>query len=181
MTGTRHFMVNTFASAGNVVKTSYQTDHTPDTIVRRVAKRRIVNARKSLQMRKVTNRTMTLYHVTHKNNWFPVRTMGLIAEFSQSRRETVFLVTKSKIGWAISHVAKRDGLPESEYIVVTVRVRRSKLTRMTWPGLRRGLWRHAGNVPAHRVEWVDSYPERTLIGFLPEGVYPLSDECEGIE
>jgi len=102
--------------------------------------------------------------------------MGLIAEFSQSRRETVFLVTKSKIDWAILHVAKREGLPESEYIVVTVRVRRSKLTRMTWPGLRRGLWRHAGNVPAHRIEWVDTYPERTLIGFLPEGVYPFDDD-----
>lgn len=129
-------------------------------------------------MRKVTNRTMTLYHVTHKNNWFPVQTLGLIAEFSQSRRQTVFLVTKSKIAWAIKHVSKRDGLPEDEYVVVTVCVRRSRLTRMTWPGLRKGLWRHTGNVPPERVKWVDSFPETTLAAFLPEGV-DYQEEQEG--
>jgi len=178
MTGIQHSMVSTFASAGSAERIFCQTVHTPSTTAKLADRKLTASVRRSPQMRKVTNRTMTLYHVTHKNNWFPVRTMGLIAEFSQSRRETVFLVTQSKIGWAISHVANRDGLPEDEYIVVTVRVRRSKLTRMTWPGLRRGLWRHAGDIPACRIEWVDSYPERTLIGFLPEGVYPVDNDTQ---
>jgi hypothetical protein len=170
MTGIQSDMASTFASAGNVAKTFCLTDHIQNITARRAAKRRIANVKRRCQMRKVTNRTMTLYHVTHKNNWFPVQTVGLIAEFSQSRRQTVFLVTKSKIAWAIKHVSKRDGVPADEYIVVTVKVRRSRLTRMTWPGLRKGLWRHTGNIPASRIEWVDSYPDKTLAGFLPEGV-----------
>jgi len=131
-------------------------------------------------MRKVTNRTMTLYHVTRKENWFPVQVLGLIADFGESKKPSVFLVSRSRIPWAIKHISKRDGVPQDEYIIVTVHVRRSKLSRLTWPGCKRGLWRHSGDICPCKIDWVDSYPEKTLAAFLPEGVdVTYEDDQEG--
>lgn len=109
-------------------------------------------------MRKVTNRTMYLYHVTHKNNWFPVGILGLKAKFSASKLQSVFLVTKSAIPFAIKHVADRDGFNPDDMIVVKVRVRRGNLSRVTWRNCPRGLWRHNADIPPCRIEGIKSWP-----------------------
>jgi hypothetical protein len=172
-----HFdMRSTFVSVRSVEKTFCQTDLIRNITARRADRRHIENAKRRQSVHKVTDRTMTLYHVTHKNNWFPISTLGILAEFSQSKSGIVFLVSRSKIDWAIEHVSKRNNQPPAEYIVVTVHVRRSRLSRLTWRGSRRGVWRHRGNVPVNRIDWVDSYPEKTLAAFLPEGVEPNQEK-----
>lgn len=99
----------------------------------------------------ITNRTVTLYHVTPSVNRFPVEILGLQSDFS-SGRKGVFLVAKSRIGWAIKHTSDRTGLPASELMVVTVAVRRSSIRRVTWRTVARGVWRHVGDIFPCRIK-----------------------------
>lgn len=76
-----------------------------------------------------TNRTMYLYHVTHKNNWYPIGVHGLQREFSNGKMNVVWLVTEAKVQWAVDKISKRDGVCSSDLIAVKVRVRRHTLRR----------------------------------------------------
>lgn len=115
----------------------------------------------------VTNRTMILYHVTHKNNWFSVGVQGLLTDYARGRYQSIFLVSKSRIPYAIRHVSRLDGYDETELIVVSVRVRRSWLSRLTWPGAKLGLWRCRRSISPARIEWVETWPELTPAGNAP--------------
>lgn len=125
----------------------------------------------------VTNRTMYLYHVTHKHNWFPVMTLGLQATYSHSLTLTVFLVTESKISWAMAHVCNRHGWDIDDCVVVAVRVRRANLRRVTWRGCTRGVWKHRGDILPCKLEWIDTATRETPAGELPPGVSPYKFEC----
>ena len=117
--------------------------------------------------RKVTNRTMILYHVSHKSNWFSVGVQGLLTDYARGRFQSVFLVARSKVPYAIRHISRLEGYPAEELIVVRVRVRRSWLSRLTWPGARRGLWRCHRNIDPCRIEWVENWPD-----LIPPGEAP---------
>lgn len=108
--------------------------------------------------RSVTNRTMYLYHLTHKNNWYSIGVQGLLAEYAASARTAVWLVNKARIAWAVDHIAARDGFPAGDLMIVRVRVRRSNLRRNKV----RGVWYHLGDIYPCRIEKIELYSDWTL-------------------
>jgi hypothetical protein len=110
---------------------------------------------KMCTVNKVTNRTMTLYHVTPQANAFPIGVHGLNDEFSSAKLPGVFLVSKSRVGWAIEHVAARWGVNPGDLVVYRVSVRRSWLAAVRWRGLRNGVWRCKRHVTPNRIVMMD--------------------------
>lgn len=106
-------------------------------------------------MRRVTNRTMYLYHVTPAGNQMSIQLQGLSRDYWKEGERGVFLVAQSNIDWAIKHVSARSGFSVHDLIVVKVRVRRSRLSRITWRGCRRGVWRHNGSIHPNLIEEVN--------------------------
>lgn len=123
-----------------------------------------------------TNRTMYLYHVTHRNNWFSIGVLGLLQEFTSGKTQGIFLVSSERLQWAHEHVAGRIGCGTDELMIVKVRVRRSRLTPVRFRTARRGLWRHNGDINPCRIEEINTYPVATPRGELPKGVNPSRGE-----
>jgi len=95
-----------------------------------------------------TDRTMTLYHVTHEDNWFGVVEHGLLTARARDRRKAIWLVTESNQTWASSHVLKtHPGWTPESLVTFVVTVRRSWLrkTRM------RGVWYCVEDIPPNRI------------------------------
>jgi hypothetical protein len=124
-----------------------------------------------------TNRTMYLYHVSPIVNWFPIGVHGVTPEFSTSFKPAVFLVSAERIEWAIEHVAKRFNLERSQLMIVSVRVRRSKLTPVRFRTAKRGLWRHNGRINPDRIERIDPVSDEYNGCRLPVECFDWS-ECE---
>jgi hypothetical protein len=125
---------------------------------------------------RVTDRTRYLYHVTHKANWFSVGTQGLLEMYAGNGGRGIFLVSKSRLDWAFEHISKRLGVPKFDLVVVKVRVRRSRLTPVRFRSVKRGMWKHTGDIYPVRIEWIDTYPTPTRPGRLPAGVTPSQDD-----
>lgn len=118
-----------------------------------------------------TDRTLYLYHVSPIVNWFPVGTLGVIDGFSTSALPGVFLVTKERLSWAVEHVSDRTGLPADRLMVVTVRVRRSKLVPVRFRTAKRGLWRHLGTIKPDRIECIECATSEYNACKLPAEVF----------
>lgn len=100
---------------------------------------------------KVTNRMMVLYHVTNRANWYSIAMQGLQVAFSNSAHESIFLCSRDNLKYTLQHCSRLYGTPVNEFIVVEVAVRRSKLSRVTWRGVRRGLWRHNASISPSKI------------------------------
>lgn len=111
------------------------------------------SARK-MSKKKCTDRTMILYHVTVRENWFPIQTLGLLTQFNDEKvaMKGIFLVSKDRVKWAMDHVSSRHGRSIGELIVVTVRVRRSKLRKITFRTVKNGVWLHRTDILPCRIE-----------------------------
>lgn len=120
-----------------------------------------------------TNRTMYLYHISPAFNWFSIGIYGLRPSDVMSQSGDIFLCSKSKINWAVEHVSKRFDIEPCNLIVVKVRVRRSNLRRVTWRGVRRGVWSHRGYIHPNRIEWIDGQQD-----IIPAGCSPEEAWCE---
>lgn len=99
-----------------------------------------------------TNRTKYLYHVTHKNNWYPIGVQGLLCDYSSGAKTAIWLVTEGRIAWACRHIRYRDNIHPNELIVVKVRVRRKSLRRNRV----RGVWYHISDIYPCRIESISS-------------------------
>ena len=132
-------------------------------------------------MAKVTDRTMYLYHVTPIVNWFPVGVHGLRVDYSKSETKSIFLVSLERLDWAIQHVEQRSGFPREKLMVVTVRVRRSKMTPVRFRGAKRGLWRHNGNIGVNRIEAIDPVSSAYNSCVLPFEAFEHLEEREGFD
>jgi len=107
----------------------------------------------------VTNRTRVLYHISHKNLWFPIQTNGLRLRYSRGKKIGVFLVSESYVDWAAQHVARREECSIRDLIIVTVAVRRSWLKRLVWRTNRRGRWVCVQPISAQKIISVEPYSE----------------------
>jgi len=103
---------------------------------------------------KMVNRTLYLYHITHKNNWMSIGVQGILASYSQGKVSASWLVKKSKIEWAASKVSQREGWKEKDLIVVRVRVRRSWLRKNKI----RGAYYCPVDIHPCRIEFIKAYP-----------------------
>lgn len=95
-----------------------------------------------------TDRTKYLYHVTLAENWYSIGVQGLLADLSNSKREKIGLVTRSKLQWALGHTCQRHNASASDCIVIAVRVRRSEIKRNRL----RGVWYAMRDIPLQRIE-----------------------------
>lgn len=84
----------------------------------------------------VTDRTLTLYHVTPERNWFSILQIGLKKDSSMGRLKAVWLVSKTNLAWACTHVSARHSVSPGALVVFEVRVRRRHLKRSKV----RGAW-----------------------------------------
>lgn len=99
----------------------------------------------------VQSKLITLYHVTPYPHL--IEADGVIAhDRSVNKIKAVWLVTKTRIPWAISHVADRHGVDTYEVYVFEVRVPRGWLVR--WFGRTRHTWYCPRSVPRDRFRLV---------------------------
>jgi len=83
------------------------------------------------------NRTVTLYHVAHENNWYSIVERGLLTRLARGRIPAIWLVTKTNRSWAIDHVCKmHPGWTKESLVIFEVAVRRSNLKKTKM----RGVW-----------------------------------------
>lgn len=85
-----------------------------------------------------------LYHISPVLNTASTLEDGLLVSERRTRAACIWLVSASRVPYAIRHVQRRHGV--TEVAVFQVRVRRGLLRRQ-----RRGVWRHYGDVPPARV------------------------------
>ena len=81
--------------------------------------------------------TMTCYHVTPRVNEASIRQRGILGD-------TVWLVARRNIPWALAHTERRHCTPDLS--IIAVRVQRGNLTRY-----RKGIYKHAGPVYIQRL------------------------------
>lgn len=105
------------------------------------------NAKTSTAFPKVTDRTMTLYHVTPTYNFVSIAQHGLMRKYSRDVMRAIWLVSQSKLDWAKRHTQVRHGV--SHVWVINVHVRRRKLIRY-----KRGIWRAVIDIPPDRLDYV---------------------------
>lgn len=94
------------------------------------------------------NRTVTLYHVTHEDNWFGIVERGLLTARARGRMNAIWLVTASNREWACQHVLKmHPGWTLENLVIFEVTVRRSWLrgTKM------RGVWYCIEDIQPNRI------------------------------
>lgn len=84
----------------------------------------------------IVNRTVTLYHVTLDSNWQSIALLGLLTAFSEGRKDAIWLVSESRIRWAIGHISRLRHIEQERMILIKLTVRRSWLTRTSL----RGVW-----------------------------------------
>jgi hypothetical protein len=107
------------------------------------------------------DRTMTFYHVSHGDNWYSIVEHGLDTKRSTGRKPAIWLVTPSRLSWAISHVCRLKGYTPNDLVVFTVTVRRSWLQKTKM----RGVW----------CCMVDIQPDR-IIDYFPTGLLRLDGD-----
>ena len=91
---------------------------------------------------------MKLYHATLASNVASIKAHGLDPALATGKIKSVWLHTRSKRAWAILHTQKRHSVSLDEIVIITVRVKRSDLTRR-W----RGLWSCAATIT--RIESIE--------------------------
>lgn len=104
------------------------------------------------------DRTMYLYHVTHKSLWLSIGVQGLLLDYSSGAKAAIWLVSESRVSWAVAHVKSRDNVPAQDLIVVSVRVRRGVLRRNRL----RGVWYCVDNIYPCRVETIKPFAEWSM-------------------
>lgn len=72
--------------------------------------------------RRVAVASAPFYHVTPNYNLYGIDRKGLLTAFSKNLRNAIFVVKRSYIDWAITHVALRHGVAESALVVLGVQV-----------------------------------------------------------
>jgi len=132
----------------------FQTVRILSIIVARVNNVLIAQEKRQMEVIKMVDRTMYLYHVTTKNLWFPVASQGLQTMYSNGSIPSVWLVSRHALRWAISHTCKRHNCKPHHLIVVRVRVRRSWLRKNKVSG----AWYCVVDIPPSRIEFIQSWP-----------------------
>lgn len=79
---------------------------------------------------------MRLYHVTPRRNAPNIFAGGILVSKALGDLPAVWLVSKSRLPWAIDHVSKRHGVHIDDVGVFRVRVRREDVRRFSC----RGVW-----------------------------------------
>lgn len=87
-----------------------------------------------------------LFHCTPRRNACSIAAEGIDPGYALSDTERSYYVTAGSLDWAVSHVAMRHGVAESEVIVLKCRVPRTWLTRF-----RRGVWYATRTLPPGRI------------------------------
>jgi hypothetical protein len=83
--------------------------------------------------------TIVLFHVSPARNLKSLSRFGVLPAFARSSLKAAWLVTRSRLGWAIAHVRERHNV--SDVVIVRVLVPRSALVRR-----RRGVWSSASPI-----------------------------------
>lgn len=84
----------------------------------------------------------TLYHVTPAANRQSIRCRGVLVSKSKTKRRAIYVCTRGRIGWAISHVIARHKLGRGDVDVWECDVRTNRLQRV-----RRGLYAAFLSIP----------------------------------
>lgn len=66
---------------------------------------------------------MKLFHVTPRSNQQAIYSQGLLVEKSQGRERVLWLVSRSRVEWAIRHVKQRHGVDDVAVLYVRVKAR----------------------------------------------------------
>lgn len=90
---------------------------------------------------------MILYHTTTQSAWSSIEAEGLKTSRSQGKEPVIWLHTKSKVYWAITHVQSRHGASLDQVVVLQVHVPRSWLKR-AW----KGLWKCSQDVLVRMIK-----------------------------
>jgi hypothetical protein len=107
-----------------------------------------------------------LYHVTPKRNAASIDKHGLLPERATGKTKCVWLATRSKIAWVLSHLASKPGkAPIPKLLVFRVEVPRSKVRRF-----RRGIW-----LSAKRLWPIDCEPAGVYTRSCPDDPEPNWD------
>jgi hypothetical protein len=105
-----------------------------------------------------------LYHVTPRINYRSIYVFGLLLRAARDEPHEIWLVSASKVNWALAHCARRHAVPVDSLTVIAVDVprrwsmdgslsgntRTRKLKRY-----KRGVWRCAVDIPSCRLTWVE--------------------------
>ena len=86
---------------------------------------------------------MILYHVSPAANRDSIAASGVLTEYSQGKLPLVWLVSESRVEWAIRHTRRRHLMGEGQVDVWRVKIGRAKLRRTG----RRGRWATASDCP----------------------------------
>jgi len=89
----------------------------------------------------------TLYHVSPRGNADSILVHGLLTRCSRSAQPVIWVGTLHSIKPHLKALSTRHSVPEGQFVVYTVEVRRSRLRRTKW----RGLWQHWGDICPCRI------------------------------
>ena len=119
-------------------------------------------------MRKVTDRTRYLIHITPKQNWPSILRYGLDPNFANSGFKRVWFCTPDRFERFSAHIMRRhNSRLWVDYDLLIVKIRRSRLKRTSW----RGVWATPDVVPPMNIINLGSLSLRTLTkakGFINE-------------
>jgi len=76
-----------------------------------------------------------LYHWTPRRTQSRVRREGLRSDLALGSLKAVWACSRSKIGWALSHVAARHGFTPDEFVLVQITVPRRQIRKSCWRGV----------------------------------------------
>ena len=85
---------------------------------------------------------MILFHCSPCDNETTIRALGLDLDFCQTAVHAIWLVTHSRLNWALRHASTRHNVAPDEIDVWRVRVSRRKVARYG-----RGIWLSRVDVP----------------------------------